>query len=97
MKKKNHLQMWFILQHWTAHLSEWYSQSMSDGRSTLKEIRSEMVLLSGDIKFRGSAFGESITANLGHVCLDDQSHYSLDVVEFLSELWIAVNSCLRIP
>ncbi len=32
------------------------------------------------------SIGESVTANLDHVCLDNQSHYSLDVIEFQSEL-----------
>lgn len=27
---------------------------------------------------------ESVTANLDHVCLDNQSRYSLDVIEFLA-------------
>ncbi len=29
--------------------------------------------------------GESVTVNLDYVCLDNQSHYSLDVIEFQSE------------
>ncbi len=29
---------------------------------------------------------DNITVNLDHVCLDNQSHYSLDVIEFQSEL-----------
>ncbi len=29
---------------------------------------------------------ESVMANLDHVCLNNQSHYSLDVTEFPSEL-----------
>ncbi len=28
--------------------------------------------------------GESVMVNLDHVCLDNQSHYSLDVTEFQS-------------
>ncbi len=38
-------------------------------------------------EMRGSVFtiGESVTVNLDHVCLN-QSHYSLDVIEFQSEL-----------
>ncbi len=38
---------------------------------------------------RGSVLltiGESITANLDHVSLNNQSHYSLDIIEFQSEL-----------
>ncbi len=38
---------------------------------------------------RGSVLltiGESITANLDHVSLNNQSHYNLDVIEFQSEL-----------
>ncbi len=41
-------------------------------------------------EMRGSVsftIGESITANLDHVCLNNQSHYSLDVIEFQSELY----------
>ncbi len=30
--------------------------------------------------------GESVKVNLDHVCLDNQSHYSLDLIEFQSEL-----------
>ncbi len=30
--------------------------------------------------------GESVTVNLDHICLNNQSHYSLDVIEFQSEL-----------
>ncbi len=40
-------------------------------------------------EMRGSVLltiGESITANSDHVCLYNQSHYSLDVTEFQSEL-----------
>ncbi len=39
---------------------------------------------------RGSVLltiGESVTVNLDHVCLDNQSHYSPDVIEFQSELY----------
>ncbi len=38
---------------------------------------------------RGSVLliiGESVMVNLDHVCLNNQSHYSLDVIEFQSEL-----------
>ncbi len=38
---------------------------------------------------RGSVLltiGESVTANSDHVCLNNQSHCSLDVIEFQSEL-----------
>ncbi len=38
---------------------------------------------------RGSVLltiGESVTANLDHVCRINQSHYILDVIEFQSEL-----------
>ncbi len=38
---------------------------------------------------RGSVLltiGESITVNLDDVCLNNQSHYSLDIIEFQSEL-----------
>ncbi len=38
---------------------------------------------------RGSVLltiGESVMANFDHVCLNNQSHYSLDVIEFQSEL-----------
>ncbi len=38
---------------------------------------------------RGSVLltiGESVTVNFDHVCLNNQSHYSLDVIEFQSEL-----------
>ncbi len=34
---------------------------------------------------RGSVLltiGESVMANFDHVCLNNQSHYSLDVIEF---------------
>ncbi len=40
-------------------------------------------------EMRGSVLltiGESVTANLDHVSLNNQSHYSLDVIEFQSEL-----------
>ncbi len=40
-------------------------------------------------EMRGSvllAIGESVTVNLDHVCLNNQSHYSLGVIEFQSEL-----------
>ncbi len=40
-------------------------------------------------EMRGSVLltiGESVTANLDHVSLNKQSHYSLDVIEFQSEL-----------
>ncbi len=40
-------------------------------------------------EMRGSVLltiGESVTANLDHVCLNNQSHYNLDVIEFQSEL-----------
>ncbi len=33
-----------------------------------------------------TTIGESVTANLHHVCLNNQSHHSLDVTEFQSEL-----------
>ncbi len=49
-------------------------------------------------EMRGSVsftIGESITANLDHVCLNNQSHYSLDVIEFQSELYDTRR--LRIP
>ncbi len=38
---------------------------------------------------RGSVFltiGESVTASLDHMCRNNQSHYSLDIIEFQSEL-----------
>ncbi len=38
-----------------------------------------------DVNLRTS-IGERVMANLDHVCLDNQSHYSLDIFEFQSEL-----------
>jgi len=49
----------------------------------------EMVLLLGDTRVSGFAIGQSVTANLDHMCLDDQSHYSLDLIEFRSELCVS--------
>jgi len=46
-----------------------------------------MVLLLGDMRVHGSTTEKSLTANLNHVCLDNQLLYSLDVTEFRSELW----------
>jgi len=45
----------------------------------------EMVLLLGDMRVCGSTIGKSVTANLDHMCLDNQSHYSLDIIRFNSE------------
>ncbi len=42
-------------------------------------------------EMRGSVLltiGESVTVNLDHMCLSNQSHYSLEVIEFQSELSI---------
>ncbi len=50
---------------------------MSDQRlSYYREMRGSVLL----------TIGESVTANLDHVCRNNQSHYSLDVIEFQSEL-----------
>ena len=45
-----------------------------------------MVLLLGETRICGSTIGKSVTANLYHVCLDNQSHYSLDIIEAVSEI-----------
>ncbi len=52
----------------------------------LKEA--EIVLILGYTNIHSSTIGKkSIKDKLDHVCLDNQSHYSLDVTEFLSELY----------
>ncbi len=52
----------------------------------LKEA--EIVLLLGYTNVHSSTIGEkSVKDKLDHVCLDNQSHYSHDVTEFLSELY----------
>ncbi len=49
----------------------------------LKEA--EIVLLLGYTNVHSSTIGEkSVKDQLDHVCLDNQSHYSLDITEFLS-------------
>ncbi len=51
-------------------------------------------------EMRGSVLlniGESIKVNLDHVCLDNQSHYSLDDIEFQSESSATINGRLQIP
>lgn len=51
---------------------------------TTELIASERVLLSGDMRVCGSAIREGFFSCL---CLDVYSHYSLDVIDFLSELF----------
>ncbi len=52
-------------------------------KNPLKEA--EIVLLLGYANVHSSTIGEkSVKDKLDHVCLDNQSHYSLDVTEFLS-------------
>ncbi len=53
--------------------------------------RAALTVISRDYfrEIRGSVLltiGENVTANLDHVCRNNQSHYSLDVSEFQSEL-----------
>jgi len=45
-----------------------------------------MVLLLEEMRVQCSSTKEILTANLNQLCLDNQSHYSLDVIEFRSEL-----------
>lgn len=44
---------------------------------------SEMVLLLGDMNLRDSTINECVTIDLDQVCFNSQSHYSLNVIEFL--------------
>lgn len=50
---------------------------------------SEIVLLLGEESVLLTT-GESVT-NFDHVCLNNQSHYSSDVTEFLSDLCDTIN------
>jgi len=56
-------------------------------------FRTEIVLLLRDMRVYGSVIGESITANLDYMRLDNQSHDSLDAIEFR----VTISHCLWIP
>ncbi len=75
------------LMHDTAHLAGNNSgvSKLFQRLSYYREMRGSVLL----------TIGESVMANLDHVSLNNQSHYSLDVIEFPS--CATLNRCLRIP
>ncbi len=60
----------------------YYSLTHSEKSPPIREL-SEMIELLGDIKVPSSKTGEGLMVKLDHVCLDNQSHYSMHNSVFL--------------
>ncbi len=50
----------------------------------MEYVESTNGLIVGTHRIHVSITGKSITVNLDRMCLDNQSHHSIDVIEFLS-------------